>query len=135
VGDETTRWWPRDHTRSSDPDVFISFEGRPGGRIFERTSDGIEHEWGQVVAWEPPHRLAYLWHIYGGPEDATEVAITFTGEGDKTTVTIVHTGWERLVGRASELRSRNHHAWESLISHYQKCLRTFPSRWSGSGTT
>jgi hypothetical protein len=35
-----------------------------------------------------PAQARLPWHIYGGRVDATEVAITFTGEGDKTTVTI-----------------------------------------------
>ena len=34
-----------------------------GGRIYERTSAGERHEWGEVTVWEPPRRLAYLWHL------------------------------------------------------------------------
>jgi uncharacterized protein YndB with AHSA1/START domain len=115
---KTTQWWPRDHSISADPELTIAFEARAGGRIFERTSDGVEHEWGEVLAWEPPHRLCYLWHIYGDRSDATEVDITFNGAGGATTVTIVHKGWERLGTRGSELRKRNRHGWASLIYRY-----------------
>ena len=36
--------------------------GRPGGQIYE-TSAGVKHAWGEVTVWEPPRRLAYLWHL------------------------------------------------------------------------
>ena len=55
-------WWPRDHTVSGDPEEIV-LESGPGGRIYERTSAGERHEWGEVTAWEPPRRLSYLWHI------------------------------------------------------------------------
>lgn len=43
------------------PGLVVTFESHPGGRIDERTPDGAEHDWGEVLAWEPPRRLAYLW--------------------------------------------------------------------------
>ena len=43
--------------------LVVTFESRPGGRIFERTPEGVEHDWGEILAWEPPHRLAYRWHL------------------------------------------------------------------------
>jgi uncharacterized protein YndB with AHSA1/START domain len=115
---ETSRWWPRSHSRSGDPEV-VAFEPRPGGRIYERTSDGVEHEWGEVLAWEPPSRIAYLWHIYGERADATEVEITFAAtEEGSTRVRIVHTGWDRLGERGARLRERNESNWRSLLEHY-----------------
>jgi uncharacterized protein YndB with AHSA1/START domain len=124
---KTTQWWPRDHSISADPELTVCFEARVGGRIFERTSDGIEHDWGEVLEWDPPHRLSYLWHIYGDRSDATEVEVTFTGVGDATTVTIVHRGWERLGARGPELKRRNHHSWESVLPHYRSGIRNLPS--------
>jgi uncharacterized protein YndB with AHSA1/START domain len=114
----TSLWWPHSHSRSGDPGLTVTIEPRPGGRIYERTPAGVEHDWGEVLAWEPPTRLAYLWHIYGRREDATEVDIRFAASGDATTVTIVHRGWERLGDRGEELRRRNRHGWDGLLPHY-----------------
>jgi uncharacterized protein YndB with AHSA1/START domain len=79
-----------------------------------------------VLAWEPPARLAYLWHIYGEREDATEVDIRFAADGDATTVTIVHRGWERLGARGPELRRRNVQGWDGLLPHYLRACPDLP---------
>ncbi|HLE79325.1 MAG TPA: SRPBCC domain-containing protein, partial [Candidatus Limnocylindrales bacterium] len=55
--------WPVHHTASGQPGLAVILEGRPGGRIFERTPAGAEHDWGEVLAWEPPARLVYSWHL------------------------------------------------------------------------
>jgi uncharacterized protein YndB with AHSA1/START domain len=68
-------WWPKGHSVSADPELTVVLEPRVGGRIYERTPDGTEHDWGEVLAWEPPHRLSYLWHIRLDRADATEVTI------------------------------------------------------------
>ena len=88
------RWWPRDHTVSGDPEEVV-LESGAGGRIYERTAAGERHEWGEVTVWEPPRRLAYLWHIGRARDTATEVEITFVGEGDdeaRTRIEIEHSG-------------------------------------------
>jgi uncharacterized protein YndB with AHSA1/START domain len=59
--EQTSRWWPHGHSVSGEPGLSVVFE--PGGRIYERTPDGTEHDWGEVLVWEPPHRLVYLWHL------------------------------------------------------------------------
>jgi hypothetical protein len=46
-------WWPTDHTVTGQRDLLVVLEGEVGGRIFERTSDGVEHDWGEVTDWEP----------------------------------------------------------------------------------
>ena len=117
----TSQWWPDDHTRSGNPQL-ISIEGRVGGRIFERTANGEQLNWGEVVEWDPPHKLTYLWHIYGDQADATMVEVSFKESGSNTTVLIVHTGWERLEPRAEEIRKRNHSAWEKLIPHFRNYI-------------
>lgn len=115
---------PRPHRR---------LRARPGGRIYERTSQGVEHDWGEVVLWQPPHRLVYRWHLGAEPPESTEVSVSFTGEGDTTTVTMVHRGWERLGAAGPERRERNRLCWRGVIPHFRAaCLH--PSRGApGSG--
>ena len=113
------RWWPADHSVSGENGLQVVLEGRPGGRIFERTSSGTEHEWGEVVVWEPPTRLAYLWHLRRDRADATEVEIRFIDQGDSTTrVEIEHRGWERLGAQGPTWRDANRGGWSTLLPHY-----------------
>jgi uncharacterized protein YndB with AHSA1/START domain len=55
-------WWPPDHTMTGRAEAVV-LQGGVGGRIYERTADGTEHEWGEVTVWQPPARLAYLWYL------------------------------------------------------------------------
>jgi uncharacterized protein YndB with AHSA1/START domain len=79
---EIGAWWPPDHTVTGQPDLVVVLQGGVGGRIYERTADGVEHDWGQVTAWNPPTRLAYLWHLRRDRADATEVEIRPTGDAE-----------------------------------------------------
>jgi uncharacterized protein YndB with AHSA1/START domain len=118
----TTRistWWPSDHTVTGRNDLTVVLESGVGGRIFERTPDGDEHDWGEVIIWDPPDRLSYLWHLARDRSDATEVSIRFVPSGDDgTVVEIEHTGWERLGAEADAWRDRNQFGWQSLMPHY-----------------
>jgi uncharacterized protein YndB with AHSA1/START domain len=71
-----------------------------------------------VLAWEPPRRLRYLWHLRFDRADATEVEITFAPDADGTAVTIVHRGWERLGAAGPERRERNERGWAGLLPLY-----------------
>jgi hypothetical protein len=112
-------WWPADHTVSAEIGLAVVIEGRPGGRIFERTAAGVEHDWGEVTVWEPPTRFGYLWHLRRDRADATEVEVRFVARGLATTrVEIEHRGWERLGAAGQEWRDRNHGGWSTLLPHY-----------------
>jgi uncharacterized protein YndB with AHSA1/START domain len=113
----TSQWWPYDHSVSAEPGLSVTFEPRPGGRIYERTPSGAEHDWGEVLAWEPPARLVYLWHLASDRSDATEVEVRFESAGAGTSVTIVHTGWERLGSSADVRRRRNPAGWSGHLPH------------------
>jgi len=94
-------------------------EPRAGGRIFERTVAGAEHEWGEVTIWEPPTRLGYLWHLRRDRSDATEVEIQFIDCGDATTrVEIEHRRWEALGAEGASWRDRNRGGWATLLPQF-----------------
>jgi uncharacterized protein YndB with AHSA1/START domain len=118
----TSQWWPRGHSVSAAPGLEVRFESHPGGRIYERTPEGVEHDWGQVLAWEPPRRLAYLWHLGTDRSRATEVDISFVGDPAATTVTIVHRGWERLGADASAWQQRNRQGWAGVLPQYRQAV-------------
>lgn len=61
-------WWPRDKSFAG-PDRLarVVLEPGVGGRIHEVDLDGGTEEGGRVVAWEPPHRLAFTWHLMFRP--------------------------------------------------------------------
>jgi uncharacterized protein YndB with AHSA1/START domain len=102
-------------------------EGRVGGRIFERTPDGQEWDWGEVTAWEPPARLVYLWHLKRDRAEATEVEIRFVSLAeDATRVDIEHRGWEVLGADGQTWRDRNMGGWATLLPHFERAVSTAP---------
>jgi uncharacterized protein YndB with AHSA1/START domain len=118
------RWWPRGHSVSGDPAAIV-LEPCVGGRIFERTADGTEIDWGEVTVWDPPVRFGYLWHIRRDRADATDVELTFADAGDGTThLRILHTGWERLGAGAQEWRDANRGGWGGLLPHFTTYIAT-----------
>ena len=115
----TSSWWPRSHTVTGERGLQVIFEGRPGGRIFERTPAGHEVEWGEITVWEPPRRLRYFWHIATDPANATDVEIVFHGLPDSSTrVEIEHSGWERLGEIGTTWRDANHAGWDGVLPSY-----------------
>lgn len=115
---KTSSWWPITHTATRERGLMVVIEGRPGGRIFERTPKGVEVDWGQVTVWEPPRRLCYQWHLRQDRADATEVEITFADQGGSTRVEIEHRGWERLRERGTAARDANRAGWGGLLPHF-----------------
>ena len=111
-------WWPADHTVSGEAGLDVVLEPVVGGRIFERTQSGVEHDWGEVTVWEPPRRLGYLWHLRRDRADATQVEITFTERDGATVVAIEHRGWDRLGALGPDWREANKGGWSTLLPHY-----------------
>lgn len=114
--EETSTWWPASHTVFGRKGVEVFFEGREGGRIFERSPTGDEAEWGVITLWDPPRRLGYLWRIRTDLASATDVVIEFIDQGDRTTrVEIEHAGWERLGNHGPAWRDTNRGGWDGVL--------------------
>jgi uncharacterized protein YndB with AHSA1/START domain len=121
---KASSWWPVEHTVSHEVGTEIVFEPRVGGRIFERTPGGREIEWGEIVEWDPPRRLRYLWHIATDPADATDVEIVFSElPNSSTRVEIEHGGWQRLGEIGQAWREANHAGWDGVLPSYAASCR------------
>lgn len=99
---ETDLWWrqgPRFRIAGRRRGK-LAFEGGPGGRLFETVQLGAgprTFEVGSIVAWEPPHRLAFEWRgVNFAPGESTHVEVWFRAAGESTLVTVRHTGFARL---------------------------------------
>ena len=113
-------WWPRDHTVTAEPGLVVVLQGGVGGRIYERTADGAEHEWGEVTTWDPPRLLGYQWHLGQDPADATEVEVRFVSLGETATrIDVEHRGWDTLGTRGTDQRDLNQRGWSGLLPHFQ----------------
>lgn len=88
-------WWPLvPYSAGGDRVRDVTFERRPGGRVYETWEDGTTVDWGEVHIWEPPERFVMTWFFTGQP---TEVELTFTALGPSLTrVAVEHRGWEAL---------------------------------------
>jgi hypothetical protein len=118
-------WWPPGHTVSAERGLDVVFEPRVGGRVFERTRGGVEHEWGEITVWDPPRRVGYLWHIATDRSDATDVEISFVEvDQSRTRVDIEHRSWERLGDRGEPWRDQNRGGWDGVLPDYvAECAR------------
>jgi uncharacterized protein YndB with AHSA1/START domain len=80
-------WWPRGHRR--DEAAKLVFQPHPGGRLFEKSTNGSEWTLGEVIAAEAPDRLEFNW-FPGSPTAPTHVAVTFSGDGERSNIHIRH---------------------------------------------
>jgi uncharacterized protein YndB with AHSA1/START domain len=88
-------WWPFDtHSIGGEKVETAVLEAREGGRWYERTADGTEHDWGTVTAWDPPSRFAVDWHVSPNVI-GSELEVRFVREGDETRVELEHRRWEQ----------------------------------------
>lgn len=60
------RWWPRDYSYSREVLDTIALGNGQGQWCYERGPHGFRCDWGRIVEWAPPARLAFTWQI--GPK-------------------------------------------------------------------
>jgi uncharacterized protein YndB with AHSA1/START domain len=103
-------WWPKSHHIGKTPMKAAVIEPKVGGRWYEVGEDGAECDWGKVLVWEAPRRIVLCWQISAEWKyDATletEVEVTFTAEGSRSTrVNLEHRNLERFGEAADKLRT------------------------------
>lgn len=116
--DRISTWWPfATHSVGGENTVAAVFEQSEGGRLYERGADGTEHDWADIVVWEPPSRFVLKWHV--NPERETEVEVRFVPAGEGTRVELEHRGWERLSEPvAAESRASYSDGWRVVLGEY-----------------
>jgi uncharacterized protein YndB with AHSA1/START domain len=118
-------WWPvsrysisADESGAHPPETVV-FHGGAGGQIYERTADGEELKWADVLAFDPPNRFVLAWNPSREWErPPTEVEVTFTPEGDRTRVELEHRGWDKLGERATKAREGYGRGWKGVLAAY-----------------
>lgn len=116
-------WWPKGKTVGKSPHVAIVIEPRAEGRWFERDADGVETQWGKVLAWEPPTRLLLAWQLDSGfaydPGLVTEVELTFAAlAGGGTQVALEHRDLERFGAEAERVAGLLGGGWPGRLDQF-----------------
>ena len=119
-------WWPKTHSVGDAPLKRATIEPRVGGRWYSLTEDGVEHEWGDVLAWEPPARVVLAWRLNGAfaydPGLLTEVEVRFTALADgQTQVDFQHRGLEHLGTdpAADQTRGMMDEGWGAILASFE----------------
>lgn len=112
-------WWPFDtHSIGGEKVETAILEPEVGGRLFERHPDGTEHEWGTVIAWNPPRGFALDWHVTPDAS-GTEVEVRFTPAGDGTRVDLEHRGWEKS---GADSRASYAGGWDYVLGRFEAAV-------------
>jgi uncharacterized protein YndB with AHSA1/START domain len=120
--EHSTLWWPRSHSMSQTDSFEVIFEPFAGGRIYELGPDRTEHEWGEIVVWDPPHRVEYWWHIFLDREIATKVSISFTPSLSGTSVRLENSGFEVFGDGSAQRKERVGEVWQGITRQYREAF-------------
>ncbi|HKO91607.1 MAG TPA: SRPBCC family protein [Polyangiaceae bacterium] len=118
-------WWPRTHKIGKAELASAVLEPREGGRWYERGVDGSECDWGSVLAYAPPSRIALSWHLNGSfqydadPARASRVEVSFHADGPaRTRVELVHSGLDRHGEGWQKLRDSVGSGWSGILGGF-----------------
>ena len=126
-------WWPRSHHIGKVEPFTAILEGREGGRWYEKGADGSECEWGRVLVYSPPTRVAWSWHLNASyaydpdPAKASRVDVTFHDEGGaRTRVELVHSELDRHGADWQKLRDGvgSDGGWGAILQSFGKSVAT-----------
>jgi len=116
-------WWPLETyaigpSERGEAPVAVRFEDRVGGRVVEILSDGTEHSWADVIAWNPPERFVLAWHPNLEPTAASILEVRFTSSGGGSTLYLEHRGWEEFGERGLAIRNEYGPGWDRVLAGF-----------------
>lgn len=129
--EDVGQWWPlaTHHVGEGTPATAI-LEPFVNGRWFERALDATEHDWGTVLAIEPPSRLVIAWHathINPRALEPTEVEILFVPQGsDMIRVDLEHRHLERYGDWSTKMYSLldGDDGWDFILRRFAAACTT-----------
>ena len=118
------QWWHKEHSiAKGTTQVDVVIEPRAGGRWYEKGANGSEHQWGRVLAYDPPRRLVLAWQLTRefvyDPDFETIVEINFEETDGTTTVHFEHRDLERMGADAVETLESMDGGWGMLLDLYK----------------
>ena len=126
--DQLDQWWPlRTHSQGEERVVSVTVERRAGGRIYETWDNGQTHDWGTLLAWDPPTRFVLTWDIV--QPGVTEVELTFRALAPSLTrVDLEHRGWDKLTDteleQIGEKRENYDIGWAMILRRFNEAAST-----------
>jgi uncharacterized protein YndB with AHSA1/START domain len=118
------QWWHKEHSiakGTTQADVVI--EPRAGGRWYEKGADGSEHQWGRVLAYDPPRRLILAWQLTRefayDPNFETTVEVNFEERDGATLINFEHRELERMGADAVQMLESMDGGWGLLLDLYK----------------
>lgn len=117
------RWWPMaSHSCSAERDARVVFEPFIGGRVIETASDGREHTWGTLTAWQPPGHFAMTWHPGRPDAEATHLDVRFHAIDGGCAIELAHDGWSQR-GDAAEAREGYARGWPRVLAELERIAK------------
>jgi uncharacterized protein YndB with AHSA1/START domain len=114
-------WWPTStHSIGQARVADVVMEPRVGGRLYERWDDGTEHDWGEILEWDEPHRFVCTWQPNHERPAPTELEVRFEAVDGATSVTLEHRGWERLGAEGPAQRKDYSSGWAPVLESYAR---------------
>lgn len=89
-------WWDPAYTGNAETFASVTIDPWMRGQITERHTDGAEHDWGEVIAWDPPAKVAFSFTLAQDRTVPSVVRVTFVPSDIGTHVTFEHDGWNEL---------------------------------------
>ena len=125
--DRLGEWWPAEYTWSQDQLQRIAIEGREGGLCSEVGPYGFRCDWGRVTAFETDRKISFTWQISPqrvpepDPSRASNVNVSFNGEGAATSITFEHTNFEKHGEGAKQYQEAmaSDRGWDYILEQYK----------------